>query len=290
MTISRLLLICLAAGMLAACSSPRKGAYYQDDGPPARVAASLDRTPDAVPRIEPLARGANQPYVIKGQRYVPDVSNKPYRVRGIASWYGTKFHGKKTANGDIYDMYAMTAAHPTLPIPSYVRVTRVATGRSVVVRINDRGPFHNGRIIDLSYAAAYKLGLHMLGSDEVIVERILPEPHQPAHASAPTPVPASGPAKASSPPAPARVAARTEAGAVYLQMGAFRQADNARALASRLTNSLGSTPNSPPVSVRQHPDQLYHVRVGPYGSREAARNAARTLDEQTGIKSILITP
>jgi len=162
----RLLGVCLAAAALAACSSSR-------DGPPARPPAGLAHIADAVPRSEPLSSGANRPYQINGKRYVPDVSGKPYRERGVASWYGTKYHGKKTANGEIYDMYAMTAAHTTLPLPSYVRVTRVATGRSVVVRVNDRGPFHAKRIIDLSYAAAYKLGIHTLGSDEVIVERII---------------------------------------------------------------------------------------------------------------------
>ncbi|OVZ59517.1 hypothetical protein CDO44_11955 [Pigmentiphaga sp. NML080357] len=169
---------------LAACSSAPKapsgsasrgGGYYKDDGPPANPPANLDLVPDPLPAVEPLASGANRPYVIFGKRYVPDTSMQPYKVRGIASWYGRKFHGARTSNGEIYDMYAMTAAHTTLPIPSYARVTRVATGKSVIVRVNDRGPFHSDRIIDLSYTAAHKLGLLAQGSGEVVVELLQPE-------------------------------------------------------------------------------------------------------------------
>jgi rare lipoprotein A len=172
----RLLSICALCGLIAACgSSSRKGGYYKDDGPGANPPANLDRVPDAVPKIEPLARGPNRPYTALGQSFTPDTSGRPYRVQGRASWYGRKFHGKPTSNGERYDMYAMTAAHPTLPIPSYVRVTRVSTGKTVVLRVNDRGPFLRGRVIDLSYVAAYQLGVIATGSAEVIVERIMPE-------------------------------------------------------------------------------------------------------------------
>ncbi len=171
-----------AAMLLAACgttpkgsSGSRGGGYYKDDGPPSNPPANLDLVPDPLPAVEPLASGANKPYVIFGKRYVPDTSMQPYKVRGIASWYGRKFHGARTSNGEIYDMYAMTAAHTTLPIPSYARVTRVGTGKSVIVRVNDRGPFHSDRIIDLSYTAAYKLGLLSQGSGEVEVEWLGPE-------------------------------------------------------------------------------------------------------------------
>ena len=112
-----------------------------------------------MPRIEPYASGANRPYVVFGQRYVPDTTGQPYRKQGIASWYGKKFHGNSTSIGEPYDMYAMTAAHTTLPVPSYARVTSLVNGRTVIVRVNDRGPFHSDRIMDLSYVAAYKLGI-----------------------------------------------------------------------------------------------------------------------------------
>lgn len=152
------------------------GGYYKDDGPPqASPPTDLDLVPDPLPRVEPLASGANKPYVIFGKRYVPDTSMQPYKMRGVASWYGRKFHGARTSNGEIYDMYAMSAAHTTMPIPSYARVTRTATGKSVLVRVNDRGPFHDDRIIDLSYAAAYRLGIIEQGSAEVVVERLLPD-------------------------------------------------------------------------------------------------------------------
>ena len=150
--------------------------YYKDDGPGV-APANLDAIPDAVPRMEPLHRFANRPYTVLGRDYVPATTLRPYRERGIASWYGRKFHGEKTSTGETYDMYAMTAAHPTLPLPSYAKVTNVATGKSVVVRVNDRGPFLHGRVIDLSYAAAERIGIAQKGSGEVEVEALLPARH-----------------------------------------------------------------------------------------------------------------
>ncbi len=168
----------IVAMMIAGCSSTghkRGGGYYKDDGPGDNIPANINAIPDAVPRVEPYANGANRPYVVFGKRYVPDTSDRPYTQRGIASWYGKKFHGNSTSIGEPYDMYAMTAAHPTLPIPSYARVTSAINGRSVIVRVNDRGPFHDDRIMDLSYVAAYKLGIIGPGSGAVTVERILPD-------------------------------------------------------------------------------------------------------------------
>jgi rare lipoprotein A len=148
--------------------------YYKDDGPGGNVPANIDAIPDAVPRREELNRFASRPYTVLGRGYVPATELKPYKERGIASWYGRKFHGQKTSIGETYDMYAMSAAHPTLPLPSYARVTNVANGKSVVVRVNDRGPFHNNRIIDLSYAAAYKLGYIGVGSTQVQIDAVVP--------------------------------------------------------------------------------------------------------------------
>src|SRR5690606_23558434 len=173
----------LMTAILAGCgtSKPDGGGYavgsgdYRRDGPHANPPANLHAVPDATLRIERLASGPNRPYVIAGKRYVPDTSGRPYRVKGRASWYGRQFHGRPTSSGEPYDMYAMTAAHPTLPIPSYARVTRTDNGRSVVVRINDRGPFIDGRVIDLSYVAAYKLDTLKHGTGEVIVEWISPD-------------------------------------------------------------------------------------------------------------------
>ena len=153
----------------------RGGGYYLDDGPGDSPPPDIDTIPDAVPRLEPLARGAMRPYVVMGQTYTPMTELTPYKARGIASWYGRRYHGKRTSSGEIYDMYSMSAAHPVLPIPSYVRVTNVATGKSVIVRVNDRGPFVDGRLIDLSYTAAHRIGVLGGGSALVEVESILPD-------------------------------------------------------------------------------------------------------------------
>ena len=170
----RRLALALAIALAACGSSPKKGGYYKDDGPGANPPSNLASIPDARPRPEPLHKFANRPYEVFGKKYVPLASVQPFRQRGMASWYGKRFHGQKTASGEPYDMYAMSAAHPTLPIPSYARITSVRSGRQVVVRINDRGPFHANRVIDLSYAAAYRLGLIGTGSGEVEIEAIMP--------------------------------------------------------------------------------------------------------------------
>jgi rare lipoprotein A len=153
---------------------PGRGGYYLDDGPGDDPPADLTAIPDAVPRAEPLRAANARPYNAMGRDYVPRTSLAPYFARGTASWYGRRYHGKPTSSGEPYDMYAMTAAHPTLPIPSYLRVTALANGRTVVVRVNDRGPFHSDRLIDLSYTAAWKLGLVAGGSGRVEVVQLLP--------------------------------------------------------------------------------------------------------------------
>ena len=172
---SVLLLSTLLGGvlLLSGCAS-RGRPDPRADGPPEISRAALDAVPVAVPRSEPVMPWTTRPYEALGRRYEPMTSRAPYRAVGIASWYGRRYHGQKTASGEIYDMYAMTAAHPVLPIPSYARVTATRSGRSVVVRINDRGPFVNDRLIDLSYVAAYRLGLIETGTGEVQVEVILP--------------------------------------------------------------------------------------------------------------------
>jgi rare lipoprotein A len=157
----------LAALLLAACASTP-----ERDGPPERIPRDLDRVPNAEPRIEPLrVGGPNKPYEVLGQRYVPMSEDRPFAERGLASWYGRKFHGRPTALGEPYDMFAMTAAHKLMPLPSYAVVRNPANGREVVVRVNDRGPFSPGRVIDLSYAAAHRLGV-LSGVAPVEVRRL----------------------------------------------------------------------------------------------------------------------
>jgi rare lipoprotein A len=152
------LLALATAACFTGCGTSPRGPLV--DGPGTRPPAELLRVPDAIPRIEPIRDGGpNKPYEVLGLLFVPFKSDRPFVQRGLASWYGRKFHGRRTASGEVYDMYAMTAAHPTMPIPSYARVRNPANGREVIVRVNDRGPFHAGRVIDLSYAAALKLDL-----------------------------------------------------------------------------------------------------------------------------------
>ena len=153
-----------------------RGGYYLDDGPGDEIPEGLESTVDPIPTIEPYSRTGNKPYKVFGKEYVPiNDSTTPFKQRGMASWYGKKFHGKRTSSGEPYDMYKITAAHPTLPIPSYARVTNLGNGKQIIVRINDRGPFHSSRIMDLSYTAALKLGYLGKGSSEVELERLLPE-------------------------------------------------------------------------------------------------------------------
>jgi len=171
--------VIVAVSVLAvACGTmgqKRGGGYYKDDGPGSASSKDLSKIPDATPRAEPLRPHNNQPYRALGKTYTPNTRVEPFRQRGVASWYGRRFHGQPTASGEKYNMYAMTAAHPTLPIPSYARVTSLENGRSVVVRINDRGPFLHGRVMDLSYVAAWKLGYINKGSAKVEIEQILPD-------------------------------------------------------------------------------------------------------------------
>jgi rare lipoprotein A len=153
-----------------------RGAYYKDDGPGENPPQDLESMVDPIPVVEAYSRSGNKPYVVFGKTYTPLVdSTTQLKQRGIASWYGKKFHGQKTSSGELYDMYKITAAHPILPIPSYARVTNLENGKQIIVRINDRGPFHSSRVIDLSYTAALKLGYLGKGSSQLEIERLLPE-------------------------------------------------------------------------------------------------------------------
>ncbi|WP_366520753.1 septal ring lytic transglycosylase RlpA family protein [Zoogloea sp.] len=151
------------------------GRYYLNDGPAEFDPAVLERLPDATPRREPLNKWTLRPYTVQGRTFTPATALRPFREEGTGSWYGRRYHGKPTSTGDLYDMFSMSAAHPTLPLPSYARVTNRTNGRSVVVRVNDRGPFVPGRIIDLSFAAAYRLGYADAGSAPLVVESLLPD-------------------------------------------------------------------------------------------------------------------
>jgi rare lipoprotein A len=262
--------------------------YYLDDGPGDRPPANLDSIPDAVPRAEPLHRFANRPYSVFGREYVPATSLRPYRERGVASWYGRKFHGQKTSSGETYDMYAMTAAHPTLPLPSYARVTNTATGRSVVVRVNDRGPFLHGRVVDLSFAAAHRIGIAQRGSGEVEVEAILPggtavaaAAPLPPVAAAPRTLPPAGTAPADG--AASVPVARVDGGFV-VQLGAFANHANAQNFVAHLANQIAATGVEPKI---RQVNGLYRVFVGPYAVRDDARRTSERLRDALGLDSTI---
>lgn len=276
-----------------------RGGYYKDDGPGDDIPEGLENLPDAEPRVEPYANRGNKPYVVFGKQYTPINDERPFKQRGRGSWYGKKFHGQKTSSGEPYDMYQMTAAHPVLPIPSYARVTNLSNGKQVIVRVNDRGPFHSSRVIDLSYTAALKLGYIGHGSAELEVERLLPADIERINASkAAAPVasdaaPVQAPtveAVALAPPVMQSGAAQTSdnsAQAVatvlpsgfYLQFGAFSQIANAEAVRARLAQDVGS--NLPQLKVEPS-NNLYRLYSGPFASRDEAAAAALQV-QQSGI-------
>ena len=291
-TFPRVTWLLACAALLAACSSaPKKESptvssapssstkYYKDDGPGESPPANLDAIPDAVPRLEPLNRFANRPYTVLGKDYVPATSLRPYKERGVASWYGRKFHGQKTSNGETYDMYAMTAAHPTLPLPSYARVTNVATGRSVVVRVNDRGPFLHDRIIDLSYAAANRIGTAAKGSGEVIVEAIIPGEGTTVAAPPLPPVVATAPLRTVETPQAAAVSTETSGG-FAVQLGAFQNNVNAQNFLAHVQAQLATAQVEPKV---REAGGLYRVYVGPYPDRDEAKRVADRLTSAFGF-------
>jgi rare lipoprotein A len=280
-------LVALAlAALLGGCAT-RSPAPAERDGPMAQPPADLDRTPDAVPRLERIRIGGpNKPYEVLGERYEPFTGDVAYADRGLASWYGRKFHGRPTASGEVYNMYAMTAAHPTLPIPSYARVRNPANGREIVVRINDRGPFHKGRIIDLSYTAALKLDV-LRGVAPVEVRRIT---YAEIRAGA-------GQGRDSDPPpvfvpdtppgAPQRETTSPAAGGMnyWLQFGAFPRLDTAEGLRQRVAEADLSLL---PLLTIVREAGLHRLRAGPFPSADEARATAARLRDEGGVASTLI--
>ncbi len=252
--------------LLAACGSAPKLDTQQDGisrqlPPPVDIAS----IPEPTPRLEPLSSYGNpDSYVVFGRRYHTLKDGRGYSERGIASWYGSKFHGRRTSSGEPYDMYAMTAAHKSLPLPSYARITNLRNNRSVIVRVNDRGPFHDNRLIDLSYTAAWKLGIVGEGTGLVEVTAIDPTAPPPAiDPEAPKPNPIRGLPE------------------LFLQVGAFGNAGNADRLKQRIEEQLQvkvlieeSTGAATPV---------YRVQVGPIASVELADHLTQRLD-QLGIR------
>jgi rare lipoprotein A len=305
-------------------ATSRRGAYYQDDGPGDNPPPDLDAIPDAVPLDLPLLKSAaNRPYVVFGKTYTPLAGNADLRQRGVGSWYGRKFHGQKTSSGEPYDMYAMTAAHPTLPLPSYLRVTNTANGRTVVVKVNDRGPFHSDRIIDLSYTAAYRLGYAAQGSAPLEIERVragysVARTPAPAVAAAPAGEPARAasvaspvrPATAPSPAAPAArkpepapatspvpatpvaaavetavLATSTQPDGMYLQLGAFGAREGAEEFRIKAYQQLPWLNETMYIVAR---DGLHRVQLGPFADRAAAQAVADRIRDSLQLKPVFV--
>jgi rare lipoprotein A len=292
----------------------RPGGYYQDDGPGLNP-PDLEAIADAVPKLEPMATRANRPYSVFGIQYIPLTQLKPFRERGHASWYGKKFHGQSTSNGERYDMYAMTAAHPTLPLPSYAKVSNPRNGKTVIVRINDRGPFLNNRVIDLSYTAAAKLGYVGAGSAEVEVT-LIDEPEKfaalakssqqpPLALSAPTaPTPSTNamPSESAGKLEPDLVLTRetilttappseSSPQGLYLQLGAFSAKEAAEASRQRLSQQFPwlAEPSSEALDYHTRTEAgLFKLHVGPFKTRAQAQTSIDRLRLESGLQAFVV--
>lgn len=258
-------------------ASAGTGGFYKDDGPGLFAPSNLEEIPDAVPKMEPLLSGPMRPYVVLGKGYAPMTRLEPYKDRGIATWYGRRYHGKPTSSGEAYDMYAMTAAHTLLPIPSYVRVTNLANKKSVVVRVNDRGPFIGNRLIDLSYTAAYKLGLATAGSGMVEVEVIIPGSPEPGKTSGASPNIAPA---AVQPVAPAKPMAT----GFFVQLAAFSSKENADAYLQKIREQKEL--QGEPLQIRENAG-LFRIHAGPYPSDAAARQSAERVARLLNITPLV---
>jgi rare lipoprotein A len=320
----------LVAAVLAGCASgpqrpgatgDRPAAGADRDGPEANPPPDLARVPDAEPKLETIRNGGpNKPYDVLGKSYVPITQDAPFTERGLASWYGRKFHGRRTASGEVYNMYAMTAAHPTLPIPSYARIRNPANGREVVVRINDRGPFHSSRIVDLSYTAALKLDvlrgvapveLQRITFDEIRTgawrregDAVVQVAARSAVETPPSPSPSPSPSAAAAEPqpnvaaaafvaapvavmpeavadAPAARAFTTPARGFWVQLGAFRARDGAESFQQRVAAEMDWL--APLLAVFSDA-AVFRLQAGPYPSRDEARSVAERV--RGGIKLV----
>lgn len=280
-TTARSTLLATLAGLLllSGCSLSSR-----DSGPSKPM--SFSHLEDAVPKQEKRTRAGNpDTYVVLGKRYYVMKESTGYVERGTASWYGNKFHGRKTSNGETYNMYAMTAAHKTLPIPSYLQVTNLDNGKSVVVRVNDRGPFHGDRIIDLSYAAASKLGFAQNGTGRVELRAIEPGEPKTVTASVGTHATQSSQPPAATPsPTPAQA---TTSNQLFLQLGSFISQHNAESLRAQL--ALNNVTSARVEKTEVDRKNIYRVRIGPIASVEEADSLASRIHELgMGVPSIVI--
>ncbi|MBX9676013.1 MAG: septal ring lytic transglycosylase RlpA family protein [Methylotenera sp.] len=265
-----------------AVTSSRSGGYYLDDGPGDNPPKDIDSIPNAIPKNEPYLVRTTKPYKALGVTYTPMTTWQPYKARGVASWYGKRYHGRKTASGEMYDMYSMSAAHTTLPLPSFVKVTNPANGRFVVVRVNDRGPFKSSRIIDLSYAAAHQLRFASIGSTLVEVEAI--DPNNIASYVPATPTKVDDLPKTQAIPTTPANNNFTIAPQYFVQVGAFKNGVNAQALAKRV-QSLDIAPNAGINTV--YNDNLHRLKLGPYENKLEAEKIVSELRKLLNLRAII---
>lgn len=262
----------------------------QDHAPSGDI--KVDHLPDLIPKYEPKSRGGNKsPYEVWGKQYYVMDSASGYKAEGTASWYGQKFHGHRTSNGETYDMYAFSAAHKSLPLPTYLKVTNLDNQRSVIVRVNDRGPFHGDRLIDLSYAAAARLGYHKKGLARVRVEAITPKPGERYQASNTTNVASITPAVAPTPVsalATTPVAVSAPANDLlfsHLQLGAFSKQESATNLKQKLFENFDTAIK---IEVLHAQDGLFKVVVGPYENEQMLQTWQQKLEQAGFGKSVKV--
>ena len=238
--------------------SKSKGAYYLDDGPEEVIPENLSSIPNATPKKEPLNKFSNRPYKVFGKTYYPMTTLKPYTATGYATWYGKKYHGNKTSIGEVYDMYKMTAAHKTLPLPCYVKITNLKNDKTVIVRVNDRGPFVKDRIIDLSYAAANRLEIIEKGSELVKVELIDLDK---------------------------TVKVSTINKQIYIQAGLFSDEKNANNLINKI-KKLGTVKNENIKKIKN--EDQFQVLIGPFKNNQKAKIKKDELSENFFINGFIV--
>ena len=281
--------------LLAACSTPPATGPRdtQRDGPPSQPPPDLMSRPDPEPRVEPIrAGGPNKPYQVLGQSYTPLAADVPLAESGLASWYGRKFHGRPTASGEIYDMYAFSAAHRTMPLPSWALVRNPANGRELVVRVNDRGPFHADRVIDLSYGAALKLGV-LRGVAPVEVRRLTHEDIRSGRWRRETAVAAAPPDPAAADAAdnsgddrvPPPAAAANAASGYWVQLGAFRQRQGAHDLRQQLAREQAWL--EPWLTIFDD-RALYRLQAGPFATRGDAQGTAERIRGTASVQPVVL--
>ena len=238
--------------------SKSKGAYYLDDGPEEVIPENLSSIPNATPKKEPLNKFSNRPYKVFGKTYYPMTTLKPYTATGYATWYGKKYHGNKTSIGEVYDMYKMTAAHKTLPLPCYVKVTNLKNDKTVIVRVNDRGPFVKDRIIDLSYAAANRLEIIEKGSELVKVELIDLDK---------------------------KVKVSKVNKQIYIQAGLFSDEKNANNLIDKI-KKLGTVKNENIKKIKN--EDQFQVLIGPFKNNQKAKIKKDELSDNFFINGFIV--